>query len=690
MPIEDFLTGTILYALLLLAVLAATALIVRRRLAHLDRLERALAVIVIATALLLVVHLVALVLGILNRATVLAAAVLAVALATRVRPTNPQPEEDRGPPLRPSRRLDWVLAALASAFVAVAALADLGRWAGDEIVGVDPLTFHLPNVARWIQTGSVWQIDQFLPLLAHGNYPNNGDVLILTTVLPWHNDFLVRAPIFFYLVITAVAVAAVARELRAPPAATVLAGAAIVSIPIVGLASISRALPDTLLWATYACGLLFLLRHARSGRRADLVLAGTALAIAFGTKWYGISSVGVLVMIWTAARMLNARRRGDGVPHGGSEAPRRAGRALRDGLLVGIIALLGDAVWLARNLVESANPVFPVKIAPFGVTIFDAPRDVIVEQVGFSILDYLGDPPVLGQLAGEVFDGLGLLAITCLAGLAAATIARPRGLDRRVLLLGAVALALVPVYAWLPGTALGTPGDPFLASVNTRYAVPILMLLVAVVAWAIGRLPRAVAVAFEVALAAGVLAGAASGYDVGVRELALAAVALALLAAAGWALWRLRRRPAVLVAAMTLAAVVMLAGMHRVEQRINDGRYRGVDPAIDAVLTIAPGGRRIGLASDWSVAGLSPIWPSFGTRIENHVEYVGYFDGFLRRHETEPRFREALRRGRYDLLVVGRGFFPPQDTREQRWAIDAGWRTVALSARLRVLAPPPP
>jgi hypothetical protein len=177
---------------------------------------------------------------------------------------------------------------------------------------------------------------------------------------------------------------------------------------------------------------------------------------------------------------------------------------------------------------------------------------------------------------------------------------------------------------------------------------------------------------------------------VGVRELALAAVALALLAAAGWALWRLRRRPAVLVAAMTLAAVVMLAGMHRVEQRINDGRYRGVDPAIDAVLTIAPGGRRIGLASDWSVAGLSPIWPSFGTRIENHVEYVGYFDGFLRRHETEPRFREALRRGRYDLLVVGRGFFPPQDTREQRWAIDAGWRTVALSARLRVLAPPPP
>ena len=60
----------------------------------------------------------------------------------------------------------------------------------------------------------MWQIDQFAPLLAHGNYPNNGDVVLLSTVLPWHNDFLVRLPITFFLVTTAIAVYAVARELR--------------------------------------------------------------------------------------------------------------------------------------------------------------------------------------------------------------------------------------------------------------------------------------------------------------------------------------------------------------------------------------------------------------------------------------------------------------------------------------------
>jgi len=675
MPLEDYLTGTVLFVSMLLAVLGTSGLIVRRRLAHLDRLERALATIVVGTAVLIGVHLVPLALGILNRATVLVACALAVALATRVRPAAPAPEEDRGPPPPPGGRLDWALAGLAAAIAAVAALADLARWGGDELIGVDPLTFHLPNIGRWIQDGTLWQIDQFLPLLAHGNYPNNGDVVMLSTVLPWHNDFLVRAPICFYLVVTAVVAGAIARELRAPAAMAVLTGAAVVAMPVVGLASIPRALPDSVLWATFGCGVLFLLRHARSGRRSDLMLAATALAIAFGTKWYGISTVAVLVVVWTATRLLSR------------EVPNRI--ALRDGALLGALAGLGDLAWAARNVVESGNPFFPARFAPFGVTILDAPHDEIVEAVGFSILDYAGDPSVLRDLAGQVYDGLGLLAIVCVAGLLAAAIASRGRFDRRAVLLIAAAIALTPVYAALPGTALGTAGNPTLATGNTRYAVPIVMLLAAVLAWAIGRLPRAVAVAFQLALLAAVVTGARSGYEVrGAHDVVLAALALALAGAAGWALWRLRRRPAVLAGAALAVALVMLAGAHRVEQRINDGRYLGIDPAIDGLLQAAPSDRRIGLAADWSVSGLSPIWPAFGTRIANDVSYIGYFDGFLRRYATQASFERALRRGRYDVIVVGRGFYPPQPTREQRWAIEAGWRTIALSPRLRVLTPP--
>jgi hypothetical protein len=681
MPLGDFLAGTALFAAMLAAVAAATALVVRRRLAHLDPLERGLAAVVVGTAVLIGVHVVPLALGIAGRATVLAAAAVAVGLAALVRPAPAAAvTREPHPAAPPSGPLSWALTAAGAAFALAAALADLARWGGDEVVGVDPLTFHLPNVGRWIQTGSLWQIDQFVPLQPHGNYPNNGDVVLLSTVLPWHNDFLVRLPISFYLALMAVAVAAVARELRAPPAAAVLAGAAAISIPVVGLAAIPRALPDPLLWAMLSCGLLFLLRHARSGRASDLVLGGVALGIACGTKWYGVSSVAVIVVIWTAARLL---------ARGGGAAARL--RALRDGVAVGGLALLGVAVWFARNLVESGNPVFPVKVALFGVTIFDAPPDVLRGQVGFTIADYVGDPGVLRQLAGEVYQGLGAPGLVCaLALVLGVVLARRRGADRRVLVLAAGAVALAALYAVTPYTALGLRGDPSLAHANTRYAVPALLLALPIAAWAAGRLPRLAAVALEAALALGTVLGARSAYDVTARDLALSAVALALLAAGGWALWRLRDRRAVLVAAVLAAALVGIAGGHRMEQRINDRRYLGADPAIDTLLHVAPSGRSIGLASDWSVSGLSPIWPSFGTRIGNHVEYVGHpVGGWLHRYGDERSFQAAVARGRYDVLVVGRGFFPPQATREQRWAIDAGWRTIALSRRLRVLVPPP-
>ena len=681
MPLEDFLAGAAFFALMLALVGAATALIVRRRLRHLDRLELALAAVVVGTAVLGAVHLVPLMLGILTRGTVLAAGLLALGLAALVTPAggdqpDPSPAER---PTPPSGQASWALAALAAGFAAIAALADLGRWAGDELVGVDPLTFHLPNVARWIQNGSMWHIDQFVPLLAHGNYPNNGDVVLLSAVMPWHNDFLVRLPITFFLVTMAVAVFAVARELRASPGACVLAAAAAVSLPVVGIATIPRALPDSLMWTTFACGILFLLRHARSDRRSDLVLAGVALGIAAGTKWYGVSSVAVVGVIWLAARLL-ARRTATAA-------------VLRDGVLVGALSLLGTLPWLLRNLLLSDNPVFPLNVAPFGVTIFDAPPDVIRDQAGFTIADYAGEPEVLRQLGGEIVEGLGVAPILCgLALVAVLLLARRRGRARepRVLILAVCAVALGLLYTVTPATALGLRGDPSLAHGNTRYAVPALLIALPLVAWLAGRLPRPAGRALEALLAATALSGAYRGYEVaGLRDLVLAAAVLAGLGAAGWALWRLRAGRAVLAAAAVAALLVGLAAAHRIEGAINDGRYRGIDRAVDTLLRIAPQDQRIGLASDWSVGGLSPVWPAFGTRIGNEVEYVGEFvDGFLTPYRSQATFQEALRHGGFDVLVIGRGFYPPQDTPEQRWAMNAGWRTVGLSPRLRVLVAP--
>ena len=305
MPRGDFLAGVAMLLAVLGATGAATAIVSLRRLSHLDALERLLAAATIATAVLIGVHLVPLIFGILNRGTVLAAAALAVGLALLVKPAgaqDPPPDDDRAQ-LPPDTKAMRIIAAAAAGFAATAALADLGRWGGDEVFGIDSLTFHLPNAGRWIQSGSLWQLDQFLPQLAHANYPNNGDVVLLATMLPWHNDFLVRAPIALFVLLTAIAVGAIARELRAPLSACVLAGAAAIAIPVVGTSSIPKAMPDALLWWTFAAGALFLARHARTQRTSDLVLAGVALGVACGTKWYGLSSIGAALVLWVALRL---------------------------------------------------------------------------------------------------------------------------------------------------------------------------------------------------------------------------------------------------------------------------------------------------------------------------------------------------------------------------------------------------
>jgi len=680
MSVQEYLVGVVLLIAVLAAVGAATALVVRRRLSHLDALERLLASATIASGILIAVHLVPLMLGLLARGSVLAAAALAVALAALVRPSTPIAADERIE-LPPSGRPQRAIAAAGAGFAASAALADLGRWGGDEILGVDSLTFHLPNVGRWIQSGTLWQLDQFLPQLAHANYPNNGDVVLLATMLPWHNDFLVRAPIALCVLLTGVAVGAIARELRAPAPACVLAGAGAVAIPVVGLSSIPTAMPDALLWWTFATAALFLLRHARTARTSDLVLAGAALGIGCGTKWYGFSSCAVAVAIWVLARLVAGRGR-----------PSRRPTALRDGAIVGGLTLLGIAPWLVRNLALSQNPFFPVKIAPFGVTIFDAPRDRVLEEAGPSIADYLGDVDGMSQLAFEFFEGLGPVALVCALAFVVAIVLARR--CPRVLTLAIVALGLVALYVLTPSTALSLRGVPVLADANTRYAMPALLLALPVVAWLIGRLGRRPADALAAALAAAVAVGASQAYEItGAREPVLAAFVLAVLLAglgAVRAAWTRRSVP-VLVACALLFGLVGLAGAKSIERRVNDARYLGRDPAIDVVLRVAPSGTRIGLAGEWSLGELSPVWPSFGTRIGNEVEYVGEIppNGFLGRYRDEARFEAALRRGRYDLLVVGRGVPSPRQTSEQRWAMDAGWRTIWLDRRFRVLASPP-
>ena len=289
MPLGDYMAGCAFFALTTGPTVAAAVLITRRRLTHLTGVDALLACAVLTIAGLLAVHLLPGLTGVLSRETAAATALALLAGTVLLcRGREPGALELRTPPL------GWVAVTgvgLVTAWCAAAA------WVGTVIpsTDVDSLTFHLPNMLKWIQTGSVWRTDEFVPLLANGNYPQNGGVIGLAVVLPFESDAFVRVLGLPFAAITGLALYALGRDAGAPASTTALFAAAFVAIPVFFLSAFEGAKTDAVMLAMLGSGTFFLCRFAVDGKRSSLVLGALGLGIAFGTKWYAVWSVAVIL-----------------------------------------------------------------------------------------------------------------------------------------------------------------------------------------------------------------------------------------------------------------------------------------------------------------------------------------------------------------------------------------------------------
>jgi len=689
--------------------LAVGGLVVGRRLPDLTGTVRLLAWALIATLALIAAHVIPGLAGVLSREAAAVTALLMVAGGALMPRTAAAKDTNFPAGAPPSGDAARLLAATGCAGFVVWILAAVWTLRYHAPQGVDTLSFHLPGVARWIQSGSIWQIDELLPDLYFGNYPNSGDVLLLSTVLPWRNDFLTHFAMVPFIGLTAVATYALGRELRAPAAPAALLGVMVASVPVVVEPGLLNALPDPVMFSSFATGLVFLLRHHRSGATRDLVLAGLGLGLAFGTKWYGVSSVIVVVVVWAVARLLA----GTGI---------RA-VARQTGGIAGLVTLAGG-VWLVRNLFLSGNPVFPQKIAPFGITIFDAPPDPLRELAGFTIAGYFDQPAIwvdyldhqyrvaaaapvivlfLGTLAaamllfrrhrrGQSFAGGGTVALVCLP----------------------MMVLLVAAYVVTPASALGPEDMPILAGANVRYVVPAFIVAAGLTGWAIGLAPRWAQIATLVVALAATVDGLRTSHLTGGGTVyaSFAVGAIAVLASyrgrtqlagvlsrmarldtgrrlrAGWAG----------VAAVVVILAVLIPVGDRYQRQFNADRYLGFDPTLDWVNQKAPTGQSIGLTGVWTLAGLAPIYPAFGPRLGNEVVYHGPFvREIVRRYRSRKPFVSSLRKAGYDLLFIGRGptyeqyrdgGTPPPVQRvvkEEAWARAAGYVEITRSDRLILL-----
>jgi hypothetical protein len=294
----------------------------------------------------------------------------------------------------------------------------------------------------------------------------------------------------------------------------------------------------------------------------------------------------------------------------------------------------------------------------------------------------------------------GILLLLGAALVAAVVLVVRRRADRPTGLLGLGAVGLLGLsYMATPYSAVGLPGDPFIAAANVRYGVPAFICAVGLAGWVTSRLPARAVLAVELAALVAFADALQVGTELSTRQLLLVAgIAGALLVAfllAGRAVELVRATPvAARVGAVAVVAVAGVIGLGWYEDHYNSSRFAGLDPALDWLAQHTEDGASIGIAGAWTDQGVAPIYPAFGDRLQNDVTFIGWRDdGLLSHHATEAAFVEDLQRRAVTYLVLGRadayGLDPavtPTGAEVEAWSIAAGYEPVAQSDRFTVLA----
>lgn len=663
MDVGQYLAGVLFLALELGGSAFAAETVRRRRLGHLSGAARLAAQALLTTIALAVTVLVPGVLGILTRGTasgcgLLLAAAAFVVPAAEGQSTNPDPAP------APAGRVSIAIASLAVLCAGGVVVAEFLHRASAPMAAVDLTSFDLPEIARWIQTGSLWHITELYPLQSHGTYPQNAHLVVAAIVLAFHNEALVRFFSYPFIAFAAVAAYAAALEVGARRSLAAALAAALVAMPSI-TTSVEFVL-DPVALAGFITGVAFLLRYRRTTLTSDLVLAGLGLGFAAGSFWYYSDTVVVLVLTWGAWRWWSVRLN------------RRTIREL--GTVLGVIAAcLG--FWLLRNLLLTGDPVYPVRVAAGPVAIFNAPHDIYRALFGFSIVHYAGNSSVLRHFILPAVEtgvgGLGVVVLAAVAWCIGSFVLGPRArrrTDRLNAWLAITAIVLAAIYVLTPYSAFGLVNRPGLAIVNVRYLIPALVLGTILVASIATRASARARFVIEVAVLAAAVEEAHRAYTIlGPSRTSLvvgAVIVVALAITVGC--WRRIGGSGQWALAGIAAAGVISVG-YGTQRSYNRERYAHYD-ATYAWIQQHPATRTVGLAGARTVNGPSVAWAMFGPRLANRVFFVGRLDhgDHVTQYQTRGQWLGALRDGRYDVVEIARNEIEPATTdSELRWAAQA-------------------
>ncbi|MEK6252483.1 MAG: hypothetical protein AABM43_11165 [Actinomycetota bacterium] len=542
----------------------------------------------------------------------------------------------------------------------------------------DSLWYHLPYAADIAQSGSVTGFHHTDTVFLNWFYPQNSELIHAMGMLVWDRDTLSLFVNLGWLALTLLAAWCVGRPWGRGPhciaaAALVLEAHTLIfrepgsgKNDVVAAALVLSAVALLVSgWAAH--------RSQTQGTRNEergtspvvgmdprvLAIAGLAAGLAVGTKLTVLATVAALTLVVFALPAAGARLRA---------------------LAIWIVPLLtGGAFWYLRNLIAVGNPLPQVQhLGPLGLP---GPERLQTARPDFPIVHYATDTGVWKAYFGpglhEAFGVLWPLVI------GAAILGAALGIARRryslLQLLGGAALFGLAAYLVTPLSAAGEQGAPIAFKINIRFAIPALVIGLALLPLGRGLQGRRAGWGLVVGLL--VVLVITDRSDAVLREPERAfgvLVALLLVVVPATLLFLHHRRmlgPATLGVAFAALALLVAGIGYPVQRDYLNSRWRDFDPPqhLDSAYRWAGDVRdaRIGLAG--TTTGFLG-YGFYGKDLSNRVVYLGREDphGSFNAIRTCSAFRRAVNAANLDYLVTG-PFLNFAHQSRPKFSPEAGW-----------------
>ncbi|HEX6117748.1 MAG TPA: hypothetical protein VFY99_11670 [Solirubrobacterales bacterium] len=539
------------------------------------------------------------------------------------------------------------------------------------ITNFDSRWYHLPFSAEFAQSGSATELVRTDPLFLNWFYPQVSELLGGATILLTERDTLALFLNLGWLALALLSAWCVGRPYGRGPhavaavAVLVEAHNLVVREPGTGKNDVAAA---ALLLAAAAILVTASRRRDAGTVRAvpggALAVAGVAAGLACGVKLTALAPVAALTVAVVVLAPTGARWRS-------------AGR-------FGVPMVAAGGFWYLRNLVAAGNPLpWITEVGPLSLP---GPERLDEAREPFSVAHYATDFDVWREWFGPgLHDAFGVLwpvvIGAAVAGMAIALVRRLDPPDPMLRALGAVGLFGVLAYLFTPLGAAGSEGMPVAFEINVRFAIPPLLLGLALFATV---LPARSAPA-RWALLAGTLAVLAitnDPFDVLSADERAAGAGIAfvfVLLPAGilFLAGRGMPRPVVAAALAGVGALALAAG-YLIQDSYLEDRFAGFESEahVDEAWRFANGldGARIGLAG--TTAGFYR-YGFYGGELSNEVVYLGRKGpkGAFSAIPGCAEFRAAVNDAGLDYLVTSPELnfddqATPLDSPEEGWLGD--------------------